>query len=344
MLLTHPDRVGLAFAPTPLHPMDRLTAAIRVTVPSAPRLWIKRDDQTGLAVGGNKARKLEYLIADAISDGAQVLVTGGAVQSNHARQTAAAAARYGLRCVLALVPGARDDLDYTYSGNRLLDDILGAEVLVDTDAPDAVTALDRATEQLRAAGEAVYRIPVGGSNALGCFGYVRCAEEIAAAEPRFAAVVHATGSGATQAGLVAGLRAEGLPVPVIGISVKETRQRQRQVVAELVAETMLLGGSVDPGPTADEITVDDRFVGDGYGVPTEAMVEAVRFVAGTEGILLDPVYTGKAMAGLLHVIRSEDRFGRDDDVLFVHTGGTPGLAAYREVFSPAGCANSPGRV
>jgi L-cysteate sulfo-lyase len=319
-------RTSLAFLPTPLHPLDAFSEALGGSV----RVWMKRDDQTGLATGGNKARKLEYLVHAAVAEGATALVTGGALQSNHARQTAAAAARLGMRCTLALVPGALDTVDYTTSGNILLDDLLGATVFIPPAGTDMADAIALAAEQLVAAGEKPYVVPVGGSSPVGCLGYVRCALEIAEAEPSFGAVVIGTGSGGTQAGLVTGFHTvEGAP-PVIGMSVAAASADQVAKVHGLTTEVAALLG-LDTAPEVESVIVDDRYVGEGYGVPTDGMREAVRLLAQTEGILVDPVYTGKALAGLIdHIRRGEGPVGGSADVLFVHTGGQAGLFAYKD--------------
>ncbi len=327
------DALGsLAFLPTPLHPLDRLTRELAVP---GLRLWIKRDDQTGLAGGGNKARKLTLLVADAVARGADTLVTAGAVQSNHARQTAAAAAAAGLRAELILAQERTED-DYLHSGNVLLDEILGAtihRVAADTDLRAA--SEDLAT-RLRAEGRHPSVVPVGGSSPLGALSYAHCAAEISQDAERlgvaFRTLVLATGSGGTQAGLIAGFRDDPQAPEVLGVCVSVPAPAQLAKVHPLIAPTLaLLGrsGNVD----ASAVQLDDRFIGPGYGIPTPEMLDAVRLVARTEGVLLDPVYTGKAMAGLIALAR-EGAIG--GDVLFLHTGGSAGLFGYRGVFQPAG--------
>jgi D-cysteine desulfhydrase family pyridoxal phosphate-dependent enzyme len=328
------ERIPLAFLPTPVHPLDAFSEALG----GSTRIWVKRDDQTGLATGGNKARKLEYLVHAALAEGATALVTGGALQSNHARQTAAAAARLGLKCTLALVPGALDTVDYTTSGNMLLDDILGAAVYLPPAGTDMPTAIAEAADALRAAGETPYVVPVGGSSPVGCLGYVRCAQEISAEAasgltPAFGAVVIGTGSGGTQAGLVTGFHGVTDAPPVIGMSVAAAAADQIAKVHGLSAEVAELL-SLATTPSIDEVIVDDRYVGPGYGVPTDGMREAVSLLARSEGLLADPVYTGKALAGLIAHIRSgEGPIAAAGEVLFVHTGGQAGLFAYKDALT-----------
>lgn len=329
--MTRPARIPLGHAPTPLEPMERLTAELRRSGP-APHLWIKRDDCTGLATGGNKTRKLEYLVADALRQGADALITWGAVQSNHVRQTAAAAARNGLACAVLLERAVERDDDYAGSGNVLLDALLGAEIVARLPAgSDLAAAAQDVAADLTARGRHPYVIPVGGSNPIGSLGYVDCATEIARHDVRFSTVVHGTGSGGTQAGLLAGFASLGVDTEVLGISVSRGEEPQRRLVHELAEATLRQLGH-DGGLPAERVRVDDRFVGEGYGIPTPAMVDAVTLVARSEGILLDPVYTGKAMAGLLVNI-AEGRFDPADNVVFVHTGGSVGLFAYRSAFA-----------
>ncbi|MGE3620535.1 MAG: D-cysteine desulfhydrase family protein [Acidimicrobiia bacterium] len=323
-----PPRHDLAFLPTPLHPLDRLAEAL--ALPHAPRLWIKRDDQTGLAAGGNKARKLEFLVADALAAGADALVTAGGRQSNHARQTAAAGRASGFEVHLVLNEGGEDP-EYRWSGNVLLDRLLGAHIHPNAGTGfDADDAMADVAAELRRAGRRPYVIPPGGSSPVGAVGYVDAARELLAAAPTFGCVVHASGSGGTQAGLLAGFaQAEAAP-PVLGISVARSSEELAARVLALAGETVALIGGATPVVPAD-VVVDDGYVGPGYGVPTDAMVEAVGLVARTEGVLLDPVYTGKAMAGLVDLLRA-GRFDGMGDLVFLHTGGLPGLFAYRTTF------------
>jgi L-cysteate sulfo-lyase len=326
-------RLPIAHTPTPLEPLSRLTAEL-----GGPNLWIKRDDCTGLATGGNKARKLEYLMAEALAQGADTVITQGATQSNHARQTAAVAARLGLACHLVLEDrtGYRHD-DYRASGNVFLDRLFGArlsEVAAGTDMDAAMAGL---ADRLRGDGRKPYVIPGGGSNALGALGYVCCALElIDQAAQRgldIDRLVTATGSAGTQAGLVAGLEGAGAGIPVLGIGVRAPKPAQEDKVFQLAAQAAeLLGVSGVVGREA--VVADCDYVGEGYGVPTPGMLEAVRLVARTEGILLDPVYSGKAMAGLIDLVR-RGRLRKGENVVFLHTGGAVGLYGYRHAFAAA---------
>lgn len=322
-------RFSLMHGPTPLEPAVRLAAALRDRGLRVPRLWIKRDDCTGLALGGNKTRKLEFLIGEAMAQGAPSVLTVGATQSNHARQTAAAAAKAGLACHLLLEHRIEGDADYEESGNVLLDEMLGAQV---THLPNGVNLRDEADARVREladAGESTYLIVGGGSSPLGALGYVRAAEEIHSQLPDASTIIHATGSMGTQAGLIAGLAMLESATHVVGVSVRQQAFEMTPVLSSLASDTAhLLGGA----PIDDSrIEVDDRWVGEGYGIPTSAMIDAVRLLAHSEGILLDPVYSGKAFAGMVGMI-SEGRFTEDEDVVFLHTGGTPALFAYKSTF------------
>jgi L-cysteate sulfo-lyase len=316
----------LAHLPTPLEPLERLSREL-----GGPKIWVKRDDSTGLAGGGNKTRKLEFLLADALEGGADTVMTAGAVQSNHARQTAAACARFGLRCELFLeeaAPGRGES--YGHSGNVLLDRILGAKVHILPGSSDGETAMEERAEALRGEGRRPYTIPVGGSNGVGALGYVECARELFAQADgmglQIDAVVHASASHGTQAGLAVGLSVIGAGARLIGVGVSGSSQRARANVERIAAATCeRLGSRV----RFAEIEVDDRFVGEGYGIPTPEGLAAIRLLARLEGLLLDPVYTGKAVAGLVAMIR-EGRFGPDENIVFLHTGGWPALFAYKE--------------
>ena len=322
--MTEIRRYHLAHLPTPLEPMNRLSAVL-----GGPRLWIKRDDQTGLATGGNKTRKLEFLIADALAEKASVVLTVGAPQSNHCRQTAAAAARAGLECVLVLRGSALPREQW--GGNLLLDALLGARLWWSGDR-DPLDALEDAAVKERAAGRRPYVIPYGGSNAVGASAYALAFEELRdqmqAQSLSFDRIVFASSSGGTHAGLVAGARARDFEGQILGISVDKTGGHLRETVVALLNPTAeRLGWDLDLGPA--DVHVEDGYLGGGYGVVTPAEREAVRLVARTEGILLDPVYTGKAMAGLMGLVRS-GQIGAEETVLFWHTGGTPALFAYTE--------------
>jgi D-cysteine desulfhydrase family pyridoxal phosphate-dependent enzyme len=322
-------RIKLAHLPTPLERLTALSASL-----GGPEIWVKRDDCTGLASGGNKARKLEYLMHDALAEGADTIITAGGIQSNHARQTAAAAARLNLRCILVLtdsVPGRSNT--YHRGGNVLLDHLFGADIRTVGGDVDPLEAMSDIADICSRAGGKPYCIPVGGSNAVGARAYVDAAGEMLdqakLAGVGFSHVVLPTGSGGTHAGLVAGLAMRDSPIEVIGISVSRMREEAARRVSDLTRDTFSLLGIKRPLP---EICIDDRFVGEAYGIPTSAMTEAVRKVARSEGLLLDPVYTGKAMAGLMALV-AEGRLTKADRVLFWHTGGSVALFAYGDVFA-----------
>ena len=321
------ERVRLCHRPTPIEPMIRLGEHL-----GGPRLFIKRDDCTGLATGGNKTRKLEFLVGEALREKADMLVTQGAVQSNHVRQTAAAAAHVGLKCHVLLerrVPGR--DASYEQTGNVLLDRIFGATFEFRPDSLDMNAEALAVTETLTAEGHRPYFIPGGGSNSTGALGYALCAQEIAehtdATGQGFDWLVMATGSTGTQAGLVAGFSAIGHDLPVMGVSVRQPRERQIGAVHALTNKTLERLGA--PCLPASKILVDDGYVGEGYGIPAETTLEAIRLTARQEGILLDPVYSAKGMAGLIGLVR-QGFFKPTDNVLFLHTGGATALFAYEE--------------
>ena len=336
MLTEKLSRVSIAHLPTPLEPLPRLTAQL-----GGPELWIKRDDQTGLATGGNKARKLEFLVADALAQGADTLITGGAAQSNHARQTAAAAAKLGLACALVLrcpepVEG-RGGEPSQVQGNLLLDRLLGAEVVWAGERP-LDTAMAQVAEDLRAAGRQPYVIPYGGSNPIGASGYaaamdellVQCAERERTTGIRvnFEHVVFASSSGGTQSGLAVGARALGYEGRILGISVDQPAVVLRSMLADLATATadhLGLGFAFTP----EDFAVNDDYLGGGYGVVGDLEREALRVAARAEGVLLDPVYTGRAFGGLLDMVR-HGAFHPGERVLFWHTGGTAGLFGYGE--------------
>ena len=319
-------RVSLALLPTPLEPMSRLTAHL-----GGPDLWIKRDDQTGLATGGNKTRKLEFLVAEALSQRADTLITAGAAQSNHARQTAAAAARFGLSCTLVL----RGVAPINAQGNLLLDRLLGADVVWSGDRPVPDCMNETATD-VRAAGGCPYVIPYGGSNPVGASGYVAAMGELlgqcAAQGVSFDTIVTASSSGGTQAGLVVGARALGYAGCILGVSVGPPAQALREAVASLASATAeRLDQPFAFSP--DDIEVDDSYCAPGYGVVGDLERDAIRTLARHEGLLLDPVYTGRAFGGLLALIQ-RSAFRANERVLFWHTGGIPALFAYAESLLP----------
>lgn len=324
-------RVRLGHWPTPLEPMKGMARRL-----DTDRLYIKRDDCTGLATGGSKTRKLEFLVGEALRQGADTLLTQGAVQSNHVRQTAAAAAFMGLACEAILEERVQDaPAAYHESGNVLLDKLFGIPLHRVPAGTPMDAALEELAQKLRARCRKPYIIPGGGSNALGSLGYVDCVLELQrqcdAMGLRRPHLVHATGSAGTQAGLVAGVHALGLSWPVTGIGVRAPREPQETRVYELAVRVLDLLGVAQPLLRA-RVVADDRFIGAGYGIPTDSMIEAVTMLARTEGILADPVYTGKGLAGLIDMVRS-GRFQPDEDVIFVHTGGSAGLFGYVSTFA-----------
>lgn len=314
--------------PTPLEPMDRLSRALR-----GPRLYVKRDDLLGLAGGGNKTRKLEFLVAEALREGADTLITCGAPQSNHCRLTLAAAIREGLRCRLVLEERVPGSYDPAAGGNNFLYRLLGVErIRVVQGGSDLEAAMREEARAVAAEGRHAYVITGGGSTPLGALGYVACAEELLAQAFDIGLEIHhvvcASGSGGTHAGLVAGLTGVNAGIPVTGISVRHPRADQETRIRELARKVARLAGIRSEIPDEDVKVLDD-YVGPGYSLPTDAMVDAVRTLARLEGLLLDPVYTGKAMAGLIDLVRKGE-FGPDENVLFLHTGGGPALYAYQE--------------
>lgn len=327
MHLARFPRVFLAHLPTPLERLDRLSEAL-----GGPEIWIKRDDCTGLSTGGNKTRKLEFLMAEAIAEGADLVMTQGATQSNHARQTAAFAAKLGMACHILLEDRTGyQDPDYTENGNVLLDHLHGASTEVHPGGTDMPAAMDRAADKARAAGRRVYVIPGGGSNPTGALGYVNCALELLAqANDRGLVIDHlvtATGSSGTQAGLVAGLSALNAAIPVLGIGTRAPRERQEQMVYDLACRTAEKLGC--PGVVSrDAVMANTDYVGAGYGLPRADTLEAIRLFAELEGILLDPVYSGKGAAGLIDLCR-KGQFKAGERVVFLHTGGAVGLFAYK---------------
>ena len=328
MLLSRFPRVRLAHLPTPLEFLPRLTQHL-----GGPRIFVKRDDCTGLGTGGNKTRKLEFLMADAQQQGATTVITQGAVQSNHARQTAAAACRLGMKCELVFEKRVTDPTEpYKESGNVFLDHMFGAPIREVEKGSDMNAAMEDVADELREKGETPYIIPGGGSNPIGALGYVGCALEIIeqCSERDIVPdrIVHATGSAGTQAGLLVGVKASNSGVPIHGIGVNAPRDIQEEKVFALSEETADFVGA--PGVVArDDVVANCDYVGDGYGVPTQAMNDAVILLARLEGLLFDPVYSGKGLAGMLDLI-AKGEIGRDETVIFVHTGGAAALFAYRD--------------
>ena len=317
--------VPLCHQPTPLEFMPRMSESL-----GGPRLWIKRDDCTGLATGGNKTRKLEFLIADAIEKGADMVVTQGAVQSNHVRQTAAAACKFGLDCHALLerrVPGREDD--YETTGNVLFDQMFGTRLEFRPAGLDMNAEALAVTEKLAAAGRKPYFIPGGGSNEIGALGYVSCAyellDQIKANNLDVGWIVLATGSAGTHAGMLAGLHAAGSTIPVMGISVRQPEDKQIAAVHKLAVLTA--SKLTDTPLGVEKVIVDDGYVGAGYGQPTQGTLDAINLIARREGLLFDPVYSGKGLAGMIG-LAGQNFFESDKDVIFLHTGGAAALFAY----------------
>ena len=311
---------------TPLHKLPRLSEKL-----GGPELYIKRDDLLGLAGGGNKTRKLEFLVADALEKGADTLITCGAVQSNHCRLTLSAAVEEGLQCQLVLeerVPGSYHE---GASGNNFLYHLLGVEEVKIVDVGSNMSEeMESVAQELVAKGRKPYVIPGGGSNSIGATGYVACAQELLAQLFEQAVpidrLVCASGSAGTHAGIVTGFCGNHADISVIGIDVSRPRQAQESLVYDLVKKTAEHIG-IPTEIAREEVRCFDEYIGPGYSLPTPEMAEAVRLLARTEGILLDPVYTGKAMAGLIDLVR-KGFFRTDEKVLFLHTGGSPALYHY----------------
>lgn len=324
-------KTSLSSWPTPIERLGRLTGML-----GGPQIFMKRDDLGSLGMAGNKLRKLEYLLGDARQSGCETVITSGALQSNHARLTAAACARLGLKCHLVLKDEVPDrSRRYYQSGNRFLDGLLGAQVEIVERSASLANAVQARSEALLQQGHKPYVIPVGGSNGVGALGYVGCAQEIARQEQDigqpFSHIFVVSGSGGTHAGLIAGARLAGLRARLIGVTISRSAADQLPIVVGLArqAGALLEMSQLD---FEREVQLDDGAYLPGYGLPNEAMREAVRLCAQTEGVLLDPVYTGKAMAALIRRIRARDFHARDQ-VLFVHTGGAPALFAYEETFA-----------
>lgn len=313
---------------TPIEFLPNFTKAL-----GAPNIYIKRDDLLGLTMGGNKTRKLEFLMADAIEKGADTIITCGAVQSNHCRLTLSAAVKEGLKCQLILEERIPNSYKPDASGNNYLFNLLGVEdVKVVPGGSNMDEELESLAEELKSQGRNPYVIPGGGSNPLGALGYVACAEEILEqmfeTNTNFDYIVTATGSTGTQAGLIAGLKGNNAYIPLIGISVRREKEVQIENVFKLasqVSEKLELDNPVKK----EDILVYDEFVGKGYAYPTQGMIDAVQLLARTEGILVDPVYSGKALDGLINLVK-DGHFKDAKNILFIHTGGSPVLFAYQD--------------
>ena len=314
----------MATLPTPLEEAVGLTKQL-----GGPKILFKRDDNNGFALGGNKARKLEFLIADAIEKGADTIITTGGLQSNHARLTAAAARKYGMRPILVL----RGDPEAEYDGNLLLDYLLGAEIrTVPRDARDVMPIMEDVAEEVRDGGGEPYVIPSGGSNPIGAIAYSNAMLEIVSQAVQICAkvdhVVFSSGSGGTQGGLLFGAKSLNFQGRVLGISDGASRDPLVHRVVEIANGCARL---IDSHVSVSLKDVDflDQYAGKGYGVLQKEIIDAIRTVAEAEGILLDPVYTGKAMWGLIDLVH-QGYFDKDETVVFIHTGGTPALFAYRK--------------
>ena len=328
MNLARFPRIKLAHLPTPLEYLPRLTEYL-----GGPSIYVKRDDCTGLASGGNKTRKLEFLMADALAQNADTIITQGAVQSNHARQTAAAAARLGLQCELLFENRIREPNHiYLNSGNVFLDRLFGAGIHHHPGGTDMNAAMEELAADLREQGRKPYVIPGGGSNRIGALGYVDCAMELLQQanqqQLKVDCVLHATGSAGTQAGLVAGLRATHANIPVLGIGVNAAREAQEGKVYQLAVETaehIGAGGCV----RREDVVANCDYIGPGYGIPTPGMRAALLLLARLEGLLFDPVYSGKGLAGMIDLVEKGE-FRAGQNIVFIHTGGSAGLFGYLE--------------
>ncbi|HXS07595.1 MAG TPA: D-cysteine desulfhydrase family protein [Rhizomicrobium sp.] len=337
-LLARFPRLGLAQLPTPLEPLPRLSAHL-----GGPAIWVKRDDMTGLGFGGNKLRKLDYVLHEA--GGADTLVSGGVVQSNSQRQVAAVAAKLGLQCHLVVYRGRVADPSPAYgrSGNALLNQLFGAHLHETPWTGDRNAAIENLADKLRARGRRVFAVPYGVSNALGAVGYMSAIAEIAvqsrarAMEP--AAILHASGSGGTQAGLVLGATLALPNTRIIGIDVDGEPEPVRRRVAACLKDAAALAEL----PYADDrIEIAPRSSGSRYGVLDIATLEAMRLAASLEGLVLDPVYSAKAMAGLIDLVRA-GRWRADEQIVFLHSGGTPALFAYADMLDLPASMESAGQ-
>jgi len=316
--------------PTPIEKLPRLSQAL-----GGATIYVKRDDLLGLAGGGNKTRKLEFVVADALAQGADTLITCGAVQSNHCRLTLAAANKEGLKCRLVLEERVPGSFKPKASGNNFLYNLMGVEqIKVVPGGSDMAAEMQKAADELAAAGRKAYVIPGGASNPLGALGYVSCAQEIInqlfVMGIKIDRVVCASGSAGTHAGLVTGFCGSNSDLPVVGINVSRPKQAQEELVYGLTGKTAKFLGIKQSIPREAVLCFGD-YVGKGYSLPTAGMVEAVQMVSRLEAILLDPVYTGKTMAGLIDLVR-KGFFKKEENLLFVHTGGSPALYAYLDSF------------
>jgi D-cysteine desulfhydrase len=310
------SRLHFAHLPTSIEELPRLSDAL-----GGPRLLVKRDDQTGLAFGGNKTRKLEFLVAEALDQGARMLISGGAMQSNHCRQTAAAAARFGLECTLVLT----GDMPEKPSANLLLDELFGAKIVAVPDRKDRDRILQETFDNAVKEGKQPYLVPYGGSSPIGALGYAFAMEEFMNQNVHADWIIFGTSSGGTHAGLVLGQHVFGYRGKVLGISIDESEEWLKSHVSRLASDASeKIGARLEITPAA--VLANADYCNAGYGVLTEAEREAVQLFAKYEGLLLDPVYTGRAAAGMIDLIRKRF-FKKDETVLFWHTGGQPALFA-----------------
>lgn len=329
-IYSHVPRINLGYFPTPLVFLKRLSSYL-----GGPAIYMKRDDCTGFATGGNKVRKLEFLLADALELGCDTIITQGGMQSNHARQTAAAAAAVGLKCILVLNQlSFRNDSLYQLNGNVLLDHIFGAKLHVIPATGDINHEINLVYDNVIKNGGKPYRIPLGGSNKIGALGYIVAAEELyqqcQALNLKPTCVTFPTGSGGTEAGFVIGTHLLHWDIKTLGFSINVKNPNATERVENTIQETCRLL-KIDVLPSSDSYQIDDQYIGLGYGQPTPEAIDAIKIVAQEEAILLDPVYTGKAMAGMIDYIR-KNRFQKNDTVIFIHTGGNVALHVYPEEF------------
>ncbi len=330
MHLSRFPRRFIAHLPTPLEKLERLSKEL-----GGPEIWIKRDDCTGLSTGGNKTRKLEFLMAEAELQGADLVMTQGATQSNHARQTAAFAAKLGMDCHILLEDRTgSNNANYKFNGNVLLDHLHGATTETRAGGMDMQAEMEAVADKFREDGRKVYVIPGGGSNTTGALGYVNCAFELLGQVNdqglKIDHIVHATGSAGTQAGLVTGLKATNANIPLLGIGVRAPKAAQEENVYKLAVATAEVLGCAGVVKREDVVANTD-YVGEGYGIPTETGLEAIKIFAELESILLDPVYSAKGAAGLIDLIRS-GHFKKDERIVFIHTGGSAALFGYDAAF------------
>ena len=322
------SRKQLGFWPTPLESLDRLSSEL-----NGPRIWIKRDDCSGLATGGNKTRKLEFLLADAIAKNAEVIITYGAVQSNHARQTAAACAKFGIDCHLLLTERVRNSTtNYRANGNILLDELLGANLTI-VPLDELGKSREETIELLNKEGKIFYEIPPGGSSPIGAMGYAHAFQEITD-QANFCVtdIVHASASAATQAGLIFGTELLEHNAKILGANVfHENPSSLKSRISDILEKMRELFPSKNRPLDQDSIVVNHAYFGEGYGMPNKETFDAIRLFASLEGILLDPVYSGKAAACLIDQINIGS-FDESSDVVFLHTGGQASLSAYQDDF------------